>query len=267
MTAVTHPALQRFVAQIGEGLTLGQVFIRPTERGYELRLESDRPCAPEDLRLVPLTELRALAQCTAHGAFRPLKSAPDLQSGWRSLAASDLELEQALNQLYPGAVADWDAAQTRPPPVTNYREFTGRQTGMYRATTLLDDAQAAQAIRACCHRRFCLKRRLWTVAGLAVDEATEKSLIPCLEPCAVLLELARKAQRIQQQETVEVGLSLVELETLQAALEAGFTQAAPSGRVADFHAPANPRRRQLLLEKLKLQLAVVKQRATRQDSG
>ncbi len=256
MTAVTHPALQRFVAQIGEELTLGQVFIRPTERGYELRLESDRPCAPEDLRLVPLTELRALAQCTAHGAFRPLKSAPDLQSGWRSLAASDLDLEQALNQLYPGAVADWDAAQTRPPPVTNYR-----------ATTLLDDAQAAQAIRACCHRRFCLKRRLWTVAGLAVDEATEKSLIPCLEPCAVLLELARKAQRIQQQEKVEVGLSLGELETLQAALEAGFTEAAPSGRVADFHAPANPRRRQLLLEKLKLQLAVVKQRATGQDSG
>ena len=108
-------------------------------------------------------------------------------------------MEQALNQLYPGAIADWYAAQTQPVPVTNYREFTERQTGMYRIATLLDDQQAAAVIRAGCHRRCCLKRRHWLVAGLEPDPAAEKSLIPCLEPCAVLLELARQAVRLEQE--------------------------------------------------------------------
>src|SRR5437773_8668661 len=131
MTAAAHPALERFVRQIGDELELAQVLIRRVEGGYELRHQTDRSCAPEALRPVPPGELRALAQFTASGAFRALKSAPDLQSGWRALVASDLELEQALNQLYPGAIADWYAAQTQPVPVTNYREFTERQTGTY----------------------------------------------------------------------------------------------------------------------------------------
>jgi hypothetical protein len=97
--------------------------------------------------------------------------------------------------LYPGAVADWFATQAAQPPVTSYREFTSRQTGMYRITTHLDDAAVAAVIHACCHKDFCLKRRLWTVEGAAPDAADAKSLIPCLEPCAILLEAARKAAR------------------------------------------------------------------------
>ena len=261
MTAVVQPALQWFVAQIGDGLTLAQVFIRPSARGFELRHERDRACAPQTLRLVPLAEVRPLAQSNAHGDFRPLKSAPDLPSGWRVLVASDLELEDALNQLYPGAIADWFAAQTQPVPVTNYREFTGRQTGIYRVTTLLDDEQAAQVVRACCQPRFCLKRRRWTVAGLEPDADSEKSLIPCLEPCALLLEFARKAVRIEQEEKTQIGLSSAELETLQAALEADLKSPAASGRAADFSAPLNARRRVLMLEKLRRHLALVRQSA------
>ncbi len=261
MTAVVHPALRWFVARIGDGLTLAQVFIRPAGRGYELRHELDRSCAPEALRPVALADLRSLAQSTAQGDFRPLKSAPDLPSGWRGLVASDLELEHALDQLYPGAIADWFAAQTQPVPMTNYREFTSRQTGMYRVTTLLNDEQAAQVIRACCQPRFCLKRRSWTVAGLEPDPAAEKSLIPCLEPCALLLEFARKAARIEQEDKVQVGLSSAELETLQAALEADLKSPAAPGRAADFNAPLNPRRRALLLEKLRRHLTLARQRA------
>jgi hypothetical protein len=193
MNPAAQPPLQQFVAQMGDGLTLGQVAIARLEQGYELRHEVDRLCPGAALRLVPLTELRALAQFTATGVFRSLRSAPDLQSGWRALVSTDFELEQALNQIYPGAVADWFAAQRPPIPVTNFREFTQRQTGMYRVTALLEDAQVIRVVRACCHRQFCLKRRQWTVADLPPDTATEKSLIPCLEPCAVLLECARKA--------------------------------------------------------------------------
>jgi hypothetical protein len=250
MTAVANPALEKFVAQIGDEVVFAQVLVRRTVRGYELRHAEDRSAAPAELRLVPLTQLRLLAQSTRGGAFRPLKSAPNLQTGWRADATSDGELESALNALYPGAVADWFAARNGPPPVTNYREFSERQTGMYRITTMLDDAQAARVIRACCDRRFCLKRHLWTVAGLEIDGAAEKSLIPCLEPCAVLLEFARKAVRIEQEQKVHADLAPEELATIHAALRAALEHPDADQREADFSSPDNPRRIQLILEKL-----------------
>ena len=250
MTAVANPALQAFIAQLGDELLFAQVVIRRAGRGYELRHESDRLRAPEELRLTLVAELRSLALHTANGAFRPLKSAPNLQSGWRLAAENDAGLEAALHHLYPGAIADWFAAQNQPPPVTHYREFTGRQTGMYRVTTMLTDEQAVQMTRACCHRRFCLKRRWWSVGGLEPDAYGDKSLIPCLEPCAILLEFARKALRVEQEKKVPVPLSPGELETLQAALETVLDAPPCAGREADFNSPANPRRLQLALEKL-----------------
>ena len=250
MAVLTHPALPAFVAQLGDELLLAQVLIRRLERGYELRHEADRRRATEELRPAPLSELRSLAQSTASGAFRPLKSAPNLQSGWRAQPGNDAELDAALQQLYPGAMVDWFAAQTQPAPVTGYREFTERQSGMYRITTMLTDEQAAQATRACCHRRFCLKQRLWTVGDLRPDEAKEKSLIPCLEPCAVMLEFARQAMRLEQDDKASVVLSFGESEALRVELKRSLDAPKSGEREADFSSPANPRRLQLALEKL-----------------
>ena len=251
MTAVANPTLKAFIEQLGDELLLAQVVIRRAGRGYELCHASDRQRTPAELRLAPVAELRALALHTAAGAFRPLKSAPNLQSGWRVIVQNDEELESALSQLYPGAIADWFAAQQQPAPVTHYREFTERQTGMYRVTTMLTDEQGAQMTRACCHRRFCLKRRLWTVGDLALDAAGEKSLIPCLEPCAILLEFARKTLRLEQEEKTTASVTPGEPEPLQAALESALNAPAAAEREADFDSPANPRRLQLALEKLK----------------
>jgi 4Fe-4S iron-sulfur cluster binding domain/DR2241 stabilising domain len=201
MVAIENPALKAFVAQVGDEVTLAQVLIRRSGGGYELRHVQDRDHAAESLRTVRPTEARLLAQFTSAGEFRPLKAAPTLQAGWRMLAATDTELELALGDLYPGALADWHAAQTSSPPVTNYRACTERQSGMYRITAKLTDVQAAEVITWGCGATQCLKRRLWTVTGLQPDPPGNKSLIPCLEPCAVLLELARKAARAGQKET------------------------------------------------------------------
>jgi len=179
---------------------LAQVLIQRRGVGYELRHIDDREASANSLRQLPLSEVRSLAQYNVAGEFRPLKSAPDLRSGWRLFLVNDAELETALNQLYPGALADWFAAQAAKPPVTNYREYTGRQSGMYRITTMLTDVQAAEVIGEVCDKSRCLKRRLWTVAGTPVDSLAAKSFIPCLEPCAVLMESARKALRAAQQE-------------------------------------------------------------------
>jgi hypothetical protein len=233
MSAVRNTALEAFVAQLGNELVLAQVLIRGQGEGFELRHIEDRKAA--DLKEVPISTLRNIAQFTLQGAFRPLKSAPNLQSGWRAFASNRAELEFALNCLYPGAIADWFAAQRRHPPVTDFREFTARQTGMYRITAMLTDAQAAPVIRAGCHKRFCLKRRLWTVPGQPTDDPAEKSLIPCLEPCAVLLEFARTSMRIEQK--------------TPAASDVAPEKPSSNVREADFANPANPRRLQLLREK------------------
>ncbi len=202
MFVIENPALKAFVAQIGAELVLAQVLIRRLGTGYELRHLEDA-AATEGLRQIGLEEVRALAQSTALGEFRPLKSAPTLQRGWRMVARNDGELELALSRLYPGAVADWFAAQSANPPVTHYREYANRQSGMYRITTMLGDATVAQVVGTVCDRSHCLKRRLWTVAGLAPDGSAEKSLIPCLEPCAVLMESARRALRAEQQDKIQ----------------------------------------------------------------
>ena len=250
MPAFSNPAIEAFVAHIRNELPFAQVLIRRTESGFELQNLEDRDRAAAELRELKLSDLRALAQFTSGGAFRPLKSAPNLQTGWVLRVKDNAELASALDRLYPGALADWFAAQAPRPPITDYREFTGRQTGMYRITTMLSDRQAGQVTRAGCHKAFCLKRRLWTVTRLAPDTVEEKSLVPCLEPCALLLEFARKAMRIEQEEKMKLDLSPGEATTLRAALQTALAHPDPAVREADFDAPANPRRLQLVLEKL-----------------
>jgi len=146
-----------------------------------------------------------------------LKSAPNLRRGWRIAAKSDLELELALNRLYPGFLADYFAVRTSTPHITHYREFTNRQTGMYRITTFLSDAEAVAMASKCCSARYCLKQRLWTVEGQPVDQGQGKSIVPCLEPCAILLEYARKVVRASQHEnmTAEQAVEMLEPDARQ----------------------------------------------------
>ena len=54
------------------------------------------------LRVLPLDEVRALCQFTASGNFRPLKSAPNLRSGWVLRVVNDRELEAAFEKIDAG---------------------------------------------------------------------------------------------------------------------------------------------------------------------
>ena len=260
VSAVCNPALESFLARLAPEMIFGDVLLRRTDGEFELCHAADREVGA--LRAVAVEELRELAQWTEEKQFRPLKSAPTLRRGWRCVARDAAELDEALRHLYPGAVADWFAAQQSPPPVTHYREFTARQSGMYRITTLLTDEQVGQVARAGCHRRFCLKQRLWTVEGLPPEGAAEKSLLPCLEPCAVLMEFARTVVRIEQEAERDGPAPVKNLDRLASELELRSelerqAQAWPAGmRVADFSAADNPRRAQWRLEKLSTGRAV-----------
>ncbi len=251
MAELPNPALKSFVALIKGDFILAEVLILQQNSGFELRHVNDRATVREKLKAVSLSEVQSIAQFTSTHAFRPLKSSPNLQSGWLLVVKNESELGYALNHFYPNAIADLFAAKNKTPPITNYREFTNRQSGMYRITTMLNDTQAAQIIRACCDKRFCLKQRLWSVEGLAVDSVAEKSLIPCLEPCALLLELARKGMRIEQEEKMNLTFSPSDAASLEAALQIALESPRTDIREADFNSPANPRRLQLALEKLR----------------
>ncbi len=224
-----NPDLRAFLAAWDTELVFGQILIVRRGGAFELRHELDRAVNVENLKLLKGTELRVWAQTTAAGAFRPLRSAPTLRMGWWAVAANPAAFEMALHYIYPGALPDWFAAQSNSPPVTSYRAFMQRQTGMYRITTSLDDAIAGAAIRACCAADFCLKRRLWTVEGLGADEPAGKSIIPCLEPCAIMLEFARKIARLEQN---------VVKDTVK-----------ENPAETDFDAPNNPRRAKFVLER------------------
>ena len=249
MPEFANPALAPFTAQIAPELAFGQLCIRKTGALFELRHIADSQSPAEGLRLIGLPSLRETAQFRADGAYRPLKSAPNLRTGWRVVLQDPAELETALNHLYPGALADWFSFVSGTARITNYRPFVERQTGMYRITALLKDEQAADAILAGCHKSQCLKRRLWTVDGLEPDDAADKSVIPCLEPCPLLLEFARTSSRFEQDPTA-LALSRADLETLVAAVENALTQPKDAVREADFADPGNPRRLRRLLQKI-----------------
>jgi hypothetical protein len=239
--------LSAFIAAVPNEIVFGQVLIQRDRGGFELRHVADHAAGAETLQLLNAGELRAWAQFTERGVFRPLKSAPNLRSGWRSTALDAPALGLCLRHLYPGALADWFAVQSGAPPVTSYREFTARQTGMYRITTMLTDPAAAAVTRACCHRDSCLKRRLWVAGQEKPDTAAGKSLIPCLEPCAVLLEFARKAARWEQEADARPTPTPSEAELLQREAADRLEQPDSDLPECDFDAVNNPRRLRYIL--------------------
>ena len=259
-----NPALRAFLAALPAQIEFAQVLISRRGDAFELRQVADLAATDASLELVEIEALRALASGTDAGAFRPLKSAPNLRTGWRAMAPTAEELERGLDHLYPGALADWYAARQSPPPVTHYRDYVNRQTGMYRITQMLTDGQVRDLARAGCHRDFCLKQRLWGGPGLAADEAGEKSVMPCLEPCAMLLEFARKSMRLEQEGKASPSVSSGDLETLLAALNLALAHPAAGKREADFGAADNPRRLRRLQIQVERWLAEVPQKVDKE---
>jgi hypothetical protein len=223
ISAVPNPAIDAFTSHIAPEIAFAQVLVRKVPEGFQLTHISDRE--EPSLHVVTIEVLRDIAQFTATKRFRPLKSAPTLQRGWKFLARDSSELNTA----------------RRPDRhITHYRAFTAKQTGMYRMTASLNDTKVEQLARTGCDKQFCLKQRLWDVEYSRLGEDTGKSIIPCLEPCAVLLEFARTAACVEHREKHPVSLVAEEIEPCAAALERVAQSPRMELREADCAAPDNP---------------------------
>lgn len=242
MSDFENPAIAALAKRIAPELTWGQVHIRFVgDGGYVLRHVDDAEASAETLGQVQPADLRPLAETNALGQFRPLKAAPHLRSGWRCVVNDLTGMETALRHLYPGSVADWYALELGQAQPTNYREFTERQTGMYRITAKLTPEQAKPASEACCHPASCLKQRRWAVDDLPGEEPEKKSAIPCLEPCALMLEFARGVFRFEQHNGAIDEMTPEDQRNLLMAAELAAEQTGAPEREADFAAPGNPR--------------------------
>ena len=228
-----------------------EVRISRSVSGYRIQHLRDAAPSPVTLQRLELPDLRSWAQKQSNGNFRPLKSAPTLRSGWYWTSSDPGELESAVDALYPGALVDWHAGQGSDPGIQHFRQFMRRQSGAYRRVIELSDDDAAAVGRASCAKEFCLRERRWTVEGLPAETASAgKGMVPCLEPCPLLLEFARSVQMTQAEPTLPLDVRSAELQILLAILDRTLSEPVPGVREGDFSTPTNPRRIRLLRDRL-----------------
>ena len=185
-----NTALADWLVRGGE--SIGQIAVAHVHEGWELRHVED--AGRTDLALHENAEAaRHLANLDAAGNFRPLKTAPNLVRGWRLVLPDAAAVRVALDYFYPAMTGVW-LSHTRGElvPVV-LRDTLGRQTGMYRVTQKLTDAEAHGLIGGVC--AGCLKHRLWEIAAPnPAPPVLTKDRLPllCHEACNLLVAKARE---------------------------------------------------------------------------
>jgi sirohydrochlorin cobaltochelatase len=190
--------LEHWLAAGGE--RIGQVLIQrldqapgmPGQGGWELRHIADASAAGLENHQ-GASAARHLANLDADGAFRPLKTAPNLRRGWRLAVPDAAELRRALDYFYPAMLGVWLAHERGELTAVPLRETLGRQSGMYRITQKITCEQALALVERFC--AGCLKQRLWGLvdAGPRSDLDASRALpMLCHEACNLLVAEARR---------------------------------------------------------------------------
>jgi sirohydrochlorin cobaltochelatase len=184
------PTIREFLERqtAGGPWTLGQVEI------HRLTLCHEEDSNREGLKTYYRPEdARDLAIFDDADAYRPLKTAPNLRHGWRLELTTLDDLRLALDFFYPAAIGTWLAFRRGALTPVSLRETLGRQTGMYRVTQLITDAQAGEVVQKTCVEG-CLRRRLWGVNATSQDRLESLEIL-CAEPCNLLVAACRPVAR------------------------------------------------------------------------
>jgi hypothetical protein len=205
-----------------EGLTRewGQLLITATlgtdgERSYELRHTADAGAEDLDTYHDP-REARDIATLDDDGDYRPLKTAPTLQRGWRFVALDGRDLTRTVEFFYPATVANWYRERTGALDVTHFRETAERQTGIYDVVDDLDVDGVENLAEACCVDSQCLKRREWDEDKDApLDVPRGDGEFPCREPCSLVIAAARQFAILEGEESRTYELELTPSERSQ----------------------------------------------------
>lgn len=199
LTAILHDWLHAGAGKIG------QVAIRPAALGWELRNVADTDRSD----LTPYDApgaARHIANLDEQGTFRPLKTAPDLIRGWRLVLTDAGTVREALDYLYPAMAGVWLSHLDGTLRPVTLRETLARQTGMYRITQKISDADARTTIDRFC--AGCLKQRLWEISGPnpTPPQISSQSIpLLCHEACNLLVAEIRKVVKAPSQTTATPG--------------------------------------------------------------
>ena len=216
MLNVIEPALQ---IALTDCRRIGQIAIQKLDDGV-LALSHRDDETRNDLKLFHSPEdAIEIARYDDAGNYRPLKTAPNLQHGWRLELTTLDALRRALDYFYPGRLAvfvAWKSGRLRTAPL---RDTLDRQSGMYRVAAKISDEQIDCVVGDFCRSDGgCLRTILWkrdkqgTVAStklppekfdLAFDQVRaptrSRSTIPataipllCQEACNLLVAECRK---------------------------------------------------------------------------
>jgi len=188
-----HAELSHFFQSNPPPWKIGEVAILPGDKGgYLLLHQDDISLEPAGLHhLDSLEDIRELIRLDAQGIFRPLRAAPNLRHGWIYHAPNLSALLQALDYLYPAALANWTLHQHGQLPVTPWQETAERQTGRFRIVRELDEAALLELVANTC-QTGCLKQRLWSPTR-SKDTITICELpLLCPEACNYLVGKARE---------------------------------------------------------------------------
>ena len=190
---------------------IGQIIVdRASDGGFALCHRDD--AGRSDLAVYRDAEAAiAIAQYDDAGAYRPLKTAPNLRHGWALTLADAAAARVALDFFYPGRLPAYVAWQRGSLRTTALRETLDRQTGMYRVAAKITDEQANELVGSFCRSDGgCLRTIQWSRDATG---ATASTLLPaekfdpahdqtgrgeatipllCQEPCNLLVAEARK---------------------------------------------------------------------------
>ena len=171
---------------------IGQVIIDLAGAGFRLRHKDDLNVADHDLRpLASPVELRELILRDETGAFRPLRSAPNLRRGWVLSIDNGWDVTAALDYFYPAALANLSLLRQGKLSLIPWHETAERQTGRFRIVRELDDNAVHElAAQVCDHG--CLKRRLWSPSAQDVRPAPNEVPLLCPEACNYFVSKARE---------------------------------------------------------------------------
>lgn len=268
--AAARLALVEWVREAGEeGRVLLQVHLRAAGVRFEVRHVADRGSPADELELlIDPYDARVVAQTTAEGAHRPLKTSPNLRSGWRFGDLDERGLWTVLDYLYPAAVPHWHAGREGSLRVTHWADTAGRQSGMYSAVRLLPETVVRDVVRACCADSVCLRRVAWGISeadpapidaeghpGEDAAPAEDAGHVPCPEACSMFVSFARAVLTLERSPRTDVeGLGSVnelEVEQIRALVEAAAGMREADAREGEFELPLNQRRLRYLAMRMR----------------
>ena len=139
---------------------IGQLEISASAGGFVLCHRDD--VGRDDLKAPEIEDVFEIAKFDDSGNYRPLKTAPNLQHGWKIFINNAAELQQAIDAIYPGRLAVLHAFESGEFVTTSLRETLGRQSGMYRAAAKISDQQIDDLIGNFCRSNGgCLRTIVW----------------------------------------------------------------------------------------------------------